>query len=95
MIKAFKENLPFDRFIVHQLAGDLVPDATVDQIVASGFNRNHVTTDEGGAISEEYLLEYAVDRANTTGEVFLGLTVGCARCHDHKSTRSPPRTITA
>ena len=84
VIKAFKENLPFDRFIVHQLAGDLVPDATVDQIVASGFNRNHVTTDEGGAISEEYLLEYAVDRANTTGEVFLGLTVGCARCHDHK-----------
>jgi hypothetical protein len=84
VINAFKQNLPFDRFIVHQIAGDLVPEATVDQIVASGFNRNHVTSDEGGAINEEYLLEYAVDRANTTGEVFLGLTVGCARCHDHK-----------
>ena len=84
VIRAYRDNLPFDDFVVHQLAGDQLPDATIDQIVASGFNRAHVTTDEGGAINEEYLLEYAVDRVNTTGEVFLGLTVGCARCHDHK-----------
>ncbi|MFN0135643.1 MAG: PSD1 and planctomycete cytochrome C domain-containing protein [Phycisphaerae bacterium] len=84
VLAAFRDNLPFDRFVVEQLAGDLVPDATLNQKVASGFNRCHVTTDEGGAIPEEYLVEYAVDRAATTGSVFLGLTVGCARCHDHK-----------
>ncbi|QDU68137.1 PSD1 and planctomycete cytochrome C domain-containing protein [Engelhardtia mirabilis] len=84
VLAAFRDNMPFDRFLTEQLAGDLLPDATVDQLVASGFNRNHVTTDEGGAIDEEYLVEYAVDRVDTTGQVFLGLTVGCARCHDHK-----------
>ena len=83
-IEAFRTNKPYDQFIVEQLAGDLLPNPTIDQIVASGFNRNHVTTDEGGAINEEYLLEYAVDRVNTTGSAFLGLSVGCARCHDHK-----------
>jgi hypothetical protein len=84
VLKAYRDNMRFDRFVTEQLAGDLIPDATVSQKVASGFNRNHVTTDEGGAIAEEYLVEYAVDRTATTGSVFLGLTVGCARCHDHK-----------
>ncbi len=84
VLRAFRDNMPYDRFLREQLAGDLIPDATTDQLVASGFNRNHVTTDEGGAIAEEYLVEYAVDRVATTSSVFLGLTMGCARCHDHK-----------
>jgi hypothetical protein len=84
VLAAFRDNMPFDRFVVEQLAGDLLPDATQAQKVASGFNRCHVTTDEGGAIAEEYLVEYAVDRTATTGSVFLGLTLGCARCHEHK-----------
>ena len=84
IINAYRTNMPFDQFVIEQLAGDLIPDATIEQRVASGFNRCHVTSDEGGAINEEYLVEYAADRTNTTGAVFLGLTVGCARCHDHK-----------
>ncbi len=84
VLAAFRENKPFDDFLTEQLAGDLLPGATQADVVASGFNRNHVTTDEGGAIAEEYLVEYAVDRAATTGSVFMGLTWGCARCHDHK-----------
>ncbi len=84
VIAAFRDNMPYDRFIVEQLAGDLLPGSTVAQKIASGFNRNHVTTDEGGAIAEEYLVEYAAERTNTTASVFLGLTMGCARCHDHK-----------
>ncbi|NNF43891.1 MAG: DUF1553 domain-containing protein [Phycisphaerales bacterium] len=84
VLAAFRDNLPYDRFVVEQIAGDLLPDATVEQKIASGFNRNHVTTDEVGAISAEYLVEYAVDRVSTTSSVFLGLTAGCARCHDHK-----------
>ena len=84
VLEAFRDNLPYDRFVIEQLAGDLLEDATPSSRVASGFNRNHVITDEGGAIPEEYLVEYAVDRASTTSTVFLGLTMGCARCHDHK-----------
>ena len=84
VLRAFRDGMPYDQFLTEQLAGDLLPDATLDQRVASGFNRNHVTTDEGGAIDAEYLVEYAVDRTATTGEVFLGLTLGCARCHEHK-----------
>ncbi len=84
VLHALRDGMPYDRFLTEQLAGDLLPDATQSQRVASGFNRNHVTTDEGGAIAEEYLVEYAVDRVSTTSAVFLGLTMGCARCHDHK-----------
>lgn len=84
VLQALHSNMPYDQFVVEQLAGDLMPNATAAQQVATGFNRNHVTSDEGGALDAEYLLEYAVDRTNTTGAVFLGLSVGCARCHDHK-----------
>ena len=84
VLSAYRANMPFDRFVVEQLAGDLLPDATLAQRVATGFNRNHVTSDENGAIPEELLVEYGVDRVATTGSVFLGLTLGCARCHDHK-----------
>ncbi len=84
VLAAFRDNMPYDKFITEQLAGDLIPGASLQQKVASGFNRNHVTSDEGGAIEEELLLEYAVDRVSTTSGVFLGLTMGCARCHDHK-----------
>ncbi|MDF1837309.1 MAG: PSD1 and planctomycete cytochrome C domain-containing protein [Planctomycetota bacterium] len=84
VLAAYRGNMPFDQFLTEQLAGDLLPNATVQQRVATGFLRNHVITDEGGAIPEEYLVEYAVDRVDTTSQVFLGLTVGCARCHDHK-----------
>ena len=74
----------FDRFTIEQLAGDLLPNATLDQKIASGFNRNHRGNGEGGIIPEEYAVEYVVDRVDTTSTVWLGLTVGCARCHDHK-----------
>ena len=84
VIESYRTNKPFDDFVIEQLAGDVLPDPTPDQVVASGFNRCHVTSDEGGAINNELLLEYAVDRTSTFGTVFLGLNVGCARCHDHK-----------
>ncbi len=84
VIGAFNRNLPFDRFTVEQLAGDLLPGATPEQKVASGFNRNHMINFEGGAIPAEYHNAYIVDRVNTTGTVWLGLTVACAQCHDHK-----------
>jgi mono/diheme cytochrome c family protein len=84
VIRAFNDNMPFDRFTVEQVAGDLLPSATVEQQVASGFNRNHMINFEGGAIPEEYHTAYLIDRVNTTGMVWLGLTVGCAQCHDHK-----------
>ena len=85
VIDAFNTNLPFDRFTVEQLAGDLLPNATPTQKIASGFNRNHMINFEGGAIADEYLgCAYIVDRVNTTSTVWLGLTVACAQCHDHK-----------
>lgn len=84
VIKAYNSNMPFDRFTIEQLAGDLLPTATTDQKVATGFNRNHMINFEGGAIPEEYLNEYLVDRVDTTSAVWLGTTMGCSRCHDHK-----------
>ena len=84
VINAFNRNMPFDQFTVEQLAGDLRPNATTEQKIASGFNRNHMITFEGGAIPEEYLNNYVIDRVNTTGTVWLGLTVACTQCHDHK-----------
>ena len=84
VIRAFNDNKPFNEFTVEQIAGDLLPDPTLDQLVATGFHRCNITTNEGGVIPEEYEAIYAKDRADTTGIVFLGLTVGCATCHDHK-----------
>jgi hypothetical protein len=84
VIKAFNNNMPFDRFTVEQLAGDLLPDATLDQKIASGFNRNHMINFEGGAIPEEYQVEYVVDRVEATATTWMGMTLGCARCHSHK-----------
>jgi hypothetical protein len=84
VIDAFNRNAPFDQFTIEQLAGDLLPAATTDQRIASGFHRNHPVTDETGIIDEEYRVEYVADRVDTTATVWLGLTAGCARCHDHK-----------
>jgi mono/diheme cytochrome c family protein len=84
VITAFNKNLPYDQFVTKQLAGDLLPKPSLDDLVATGFNRAHVTTSEGGSITEEIHVRNVVDRVETTGTVMLGLTVGCARCHDHK-----------
>jgi hypothetical protein len=84
VLNAYRDNMPFDQFTIEQLAGDLLPEATLNQKIASGFNRNHATTDEGGAIAEEYRVEYVVDRVKTTGNVWMGLTLECAQCHSHK-----------
>ncbi len=84
VIRAFAENMPFDRFVAEQIAGDLFADATVSQRVATGFSRNHVLTTEGGIIDEEYRVEYVADRVHTTATAFLGISLQCARCHDHK-----------
>ena len=84
VINTFNDDMPFDRFTREQLAGDLLPDATSDQLIATGFQRNTPVNEEGGTDSEQFRVERTVDRANTLGSVWLGLTVGCAQCHDHK-----------
>ncbi len=84
VIRAFNENLPYSEFVRWQLAGDLLPSPTQDQVLATAFNRLHRQTNEGGSINEEFLAEYAADRVKTFGMAFLGLTIECARCHDHK-----------
>jgi hypothetical protein len=84
VIGAFNRNLPFDQFTIEQLAGDLLPNATREQKVASGFNRNHMINFEGGAIADEYQVEYVMDRVEATSTAFMGVTMGCARCHAHK-----------
>lgn len=84
VIHAFNKNLPYDEFLVWQLAGDLLPNATKEQVLATGFNRNHPITQEGGVIQEEYRTNYVLDRTNTLGKGILGLTLECARCHSHK-----------
>lgn len=84
VIRAFNDNIRFDDFVTWQLAGDLLPEPTRDQILATGFNRNHLQSQEGGIVPEEYRVEYVADRTETFGKAFLGFTVRCARCHDHK-----------
>ena len=84
VIRAFNSNMPFDRFTREQIAGDLLPQATRDQKIASGFNRLHMITAEGGAQDKEYLAKYAADRVRTTSNVWMGATMACAECHDHK-----------
>ncbi|HUG71442.1 MAG TPA: DUF1553 domain-containing protein [Pirellulaceae bacterium] len=84
VIEAYNDNMPFDHFTIEQLAGDLIPNATLSQRIATGFNRNHMVNFENGAIADEFLAEYAIDRVTTTATVWLGQTLVCARCHDHK-----------
>ena len=91
VIDAFARNMRFDQFTIEQIAGDLLPNATRDQQIATAFHRNHRTSAEGGIVEEEFRSEYVSDRAETTATVWLGLTVGCARCHDHKYDPIPQR----
>ncbi|QDV45442.1 Planctomycete cytochrome C [Stieleria neptunia] len=84
LINALNDNMPFDRFVIEQMAGDLLPDRNFLTQVATGFNRNHRINSEGGSIPDEWIVEYVADRVETTGTVFLGLTMTCSRCHDHK-----------
>ncbi|MFC7523526.1 PSD1 and planctomycete cytochrome C domain-containing protein [Parapedobacter sp. GCM10030251] len=84
VIHAFNENMPYDRFVTWQVAGDMLPNATKEQILASAFNRNHKITEEGGVIEEEYRVAYALDKTNTFSKGILGITMECAQCHDHK-----------
>jgi hypothetical protein len=84
VIRAFNQNLPYDQFITHQLAGDLLPNPSKEQLIATAFNRIHPQNMEGGIVEEEFRVEYVVDRTSTMGQAFMALTLGCARCHDHK-----------
>ena len=84
LIRALNDNMPFDRFITEQMAGDLIPDRNFFTQVATGFNRNHRINSEGGSIPDEWIVEYVADRVETMGTMFLGLTLTCSRCHDHK-----------
>lgn len=84
VVRAFNNNMPYDTFITEQIAGDLLSEASTDQLIASGFNRCHITTNEGGSIAEEVRVRNVYDRVDTFGTVFWGLSVGCAKCHDHK-----------
>jgi len=84
VISAFNQNMPYDQFVTWQLAGDLIPEASQSQILATGFNRNHAQNAEGGIVNEEFRVAYVADRTETFGTAFLGLTLQCARCHDHK-----------
>jgi len=93
VLDAFLQNMPFNQFILEQMAGDLVPNATLSQRIATGFNRNHRGNGEGGIIPAEYLAEYAADRVETMSTVFLGSTLGCARCHDHKYDPFPQKAF--
>lgn len=91
VIHAFNENYPYDQFLTWQLAGDLLPNPTKEMLLATGFNRNHKITQEGGVIDEEYRIEYVTDRTNTFGKAFMALTVECAKCHDHKYDPIPQK----
>jgi hypothetical protein len=84
VIHSFNKNLPYDQFITMQIAGDLIPNATKEQILATGFNRNHKITEEGGVVDEEYRVQYVIDRTNTFSKALIGVTMECAQCHDHK-----------
>src|SRR6201999_1287143 len=84
VIEAINRNQPFDQFTIEQIAGDMLPKATEDQLVATGFHRNTLINEEGGTDQEQFRVEAVVDRVNTTGAVWLGLTIGCAQCHTHK-----------
>ena len=91
VINAFRKNMPFDEFTIEQIAGDLLPHPTLDQEIATGFHRNHRTNAEGGIVPEEFRVEYVADRVQTTSIVWMGMTVGCARCHDHKYDPIPQK----
>jgi hypothetical protein len=84
VVRAFNSGMPYDQFLTEQIAGDLLPGAKRDQVLATAFNRLHRQSNEGGSIAEEFKAEYATDRVDTFGTAVLGLTLGCARCHDHK-----------
>src|SRR5262249_56057968 len=84
VINSIERDMPFDRFTIEQVAGDMLPDATIEQRIATGFHRNTLFNEEGGTDPEQFRVESVVDRVNTTGVAFLGLTVGCAQCHEHK-----------